>query len=233
MAKKYLVAGGSSGIGFELVKQLTEAGNEVIAVSRNPGELLSLPHVKHIPYDVKNNEALSLKEEQIDGIAYCPGTIHLKPFHGLKPEDFQEDFEINVKGAVKIIQSALKMLKKSDHASIVLFSTVAVQQGMPFHASVAASKGAIEGLTRALAAELAPKIRVNCIAPSITDTPLASRILSSDEKKKASAKRHALDRIGSASEVARMASFLLSDQSGWMTGQVIGLDGGMSAIRPL
>lgn len=136
-------------------------------------------------------------------------------------------------GAVKTLQSVVKTMKKNEGASIVFFSTVAVKQGMPFHASVAASKGALEGITRSLAAEFAPKVRVNCIAPSVTDTPLAGRILSSDEKKEASGKRHALNRVGTAKEVARMATFLLSNESSWMTGQVIGLDGGMSAIRPL
>lgn len=180
-----------------------------------------------------SESAPDLSLETIDGFAYCPGTINLKPFHGLKLEDFQMDFEVNVKGAIKTLQPIVKQLKKQGNASIVFFSTVAVQQGMPFHSSVAASKGALEGLTRSLAAELAPHVRVNCIAPSVTDTPLASRILSSEEKKEASGKRHALNRVGSADEVARLAAFLLSDESGWMTGQIIGLDGGMSAIRPL
>ncbi|MEQ9468225.1 MAG: SDR family oxidoreductase [Ekhidna sp.] len=233
MAKNYIVVGGSSGIGFELTKQLAEVGHQVTVLSRSKGELGTLSNVHYIEYDVTANEDPKIEMDTIDGIAYCPGTINLKPFHGLKSHDFQQDFEVNVLGAVKTLQFVLKQLKKSESASIVFFSTVAVQQGMPFHSSVAASKGAIEGLTRSLAAELAPKIRVNCIAPSITDTPLASRILSSDEKKETSGKRHPLNRVGTAKEVAKMANFLLSDDSGWMTGQIIGLDGGMSAIRPL
>ncbi|GAB4243313.1 MAG: SDR family oxidoreductase [Ekhidna sp.] len=233
MSKHYVIVGGSSGIGFELTRQLSEQGDKVTVLSRSGGNLDTLSDVSHISYDVTSDEDPKIEADTIDGFAYCPGTINLKPFHGLKPEDFQEDFDINVKGAVKVIQAALKLLKKADHASIVMFSTVAVQQGMPFHASVAASKGAIEGLTRSLAAELAPKIRVNCIAPSITDTPLASRILSSEEKKKNSGERHALNRVGTAEEVARLATFLLTEESSWMTGQVIGLDGGMSAVRPL
>jgi len=233
MAKQYVVAGGSSGIGYQLTKILSEAGNQVTVLSRSKGELDSLSNVKHIEYDVTSEDEPKLDLESIDGFAYCPGTINLKPFHGLKMKDFQEDFDVNVKGGVKVLQSILKPLKKGDNPSIVFFSTVAVQQGMPFHSSVAASKGALEGMTRALAAELAPKIRVNCIAPSVTDTPLASRILSSEEKKETSGKRHALERVGTAEEVAKMASYLLSDDAGWMTGQIIGMDGGMSAIRPL
>ena len=233
MSKHYLIAGGSTGIGFELTKQLTEAGNHVTVLSRSKGSLDTLSNVTHRVYDVTSGEPLPLAFDQLDGFAYCPGTINLKPFQGLKVEDFQKDFDVNVTGAVRVLHSIVKQLKKQDHASVVFFSTVAVQQGMPFHASVAASKGALEGLTRSLAAELSPKVRVNCIAPSITDTPLASRILSSEDKKEASGKRHALGRVGTPEEVARLAHFLLSESSGWMTGQIIGLDGGMSSIRPL
>ncbi|MEM6643386.1 MAG: SDR family oxidoreductase [Bacteroidota bacterium] len=233
MSKQYLIAGGSTGIGFELTKKLSENGNHVTVVSRSEGQLSELSNVKHIKFDVTSDESLTFEEEFFDGFAYCPGTINLKPFHGLKSKDFQQDFDVNVMGAVKTLQSALKLLKKAPHASIVFFSTVAVAQGMPFHASVAASKGALEGLTRSLAAELSPKIRVNCIAPSVTDTPLASRILSSDDKKETSGKRHALGRVGTAAEVAGLAHYLLSDDASWMTGQIIGLDGGMSSVRPL
>ncbi|WP_420318488.1 SDR family NAD(P)-dependent oxidoreductase [Ekhidna sp.] len=233
MAKNYIVVGGSSGIGYEITRQLTQKGHNVTVLSRSNGELGSLSNVSHIEYDVTSNEGPKLDLETVDGFAYCPGTINLKPFHGLKSDDFQDDFEVNVKGAVKTLQSVVKTMKKTEGSSIVFFSTVAVSQGMPFHASVAASKGALEGITRSLAAELAPKVRVNCIALSVTDTPLASRILSSDEKKKSSGERHALNRVGSAEEVARLATFLLSDDSSWMTGQIIGLDGGMSAVRPL
>ena len=233
MGKQYLIAGGSSGIGFELTKRLTKEGHRVTVLSRGKGRLDEVSGAMHIEYDVSSEQAPDLNLDQLDGFAYRPGTINLKPFHGLKMEEFQRDFDINVKGAIRILQAIVKQLKKQDHASVVFFSTVAVQQGMPFHSSVAASKGALEGLTRSLAAELAPKIRVNCIAPSITDTPLASRILSSEDKKEASGKRHALGRVGTAEEVANLASFLLSQESSWMTGQIIGLDGGMSAIRPL
>ncbi|MEQ6166225.1 SDR family oxidoreductase [Ekhidna sp. MALMAid0563] len=233
MGKNYVIVGGSSGIGYELTKQLSEEGHNITVLSRSKGELDSLANVSHVAYDVTSDDDPDVNMDTIDGFAYCPGTINLKPFHGLKPKDFQKDFDVNVKGAVKTLQAVVKTMKKSEGSSIVFFSTVAVSQGMPFHASVAASKGALEGITRSLAAELSPKVRVNCIAPSVTDTPLASRILSSDEKKKNSGERHALNRVGTAKEVARMAKFLLSDESSWMTGQIIGLDGGMSAVRPI
>ncbi|MEM6736759.1 MAG: SDR family oxidoreductase [Bacteroidota bacterium] len=233
MAKNYIVVGGSSGIGYELTRQLSEAGNYITVLSRNNHELDHLSNVSHITYDITSPEAPNIELDKIDGLAYCPGTINLRPFHGLKVDDFQHDFDVNVKGAVKVLQTILKQLKKSDYASVVFFSTVAVQLGMPFHSSVAASKGALEGMTRALAAELAPKVRVNCIAPSVTDTPLASRILSSDEKKKLSGERHALNRVGTAEEVAKLAFYLLSNNSSWITGQIIGIDGGMSATRTI
>ncbi|MEO9485116.1 MAG: SDR family oxidoreductase [Ekhidna sp.] len=233
MNKNYIIVGGSSGIGFEITKQLSESGNKVIVLSRSKGNLDTLSNVKHISFDITSELMPEITVDSIDGFAYCPGSINLKPFHGLKLADFQQDFEVNVKGAIKTLQHFVKQMKNHGNASIVFFSTVAVQQGMPFHASVAVSKGALEGLTRSLAAELAPKVRVNCIAPSVTDTPLASRILSSEEKKEASGKRHALNRVGTAEEVAKLATFLLSNDSSWMTGQIIGLDGGMSSIRPL
>lgn len=233
MSKHYVIAGGSSGVGFELTKLLSESGNHLTVLSRTMGKLGSLSNVTHIEYDVTSESEPKIAIDAIDGFVYCPGTIQLKPFHGLKLKDFQYDFEVNVLGGIKLLQSILKPLKKGGNSSVVFFSTIAVAQGMPFHSSTAASKGAIEGLTRSLAAELAPNIRVNCIAPSIIDTPLASRILSSEDKKVASGKRHALGRVGEANEVAKLASFLLTDDSAWMTGQIIGLDGGMSSVRPL
>jgi 3-oxoacyl-[acyl-carrier protein] reductase len=159
-------------------------------------------------------------------------TIVLKPFQRLTVENFLEDFNINFLGAVKVIQSCLDRLKKaSDGASIVLFSTVAVKAGMAFHASVASAKGAVEGLTRSLAAEFAPRIRVNAIAPSLTDTPLAQNLLSSAERRQASAERHPLKRIGSPRDIAQLAAHLLSDSGSWITGQIIHVDGGMGSLR--
>lgn len=170
--------------------------------------------------------------EVIDGLVYAPGSINLKPFNRLSIEDFENDFEVNVLGAVKTIQKLLPNLKKSESASVVLFSSVAAKLGMPFHASISASKSAVEGLMKSLAAELsAQKIRVNAIAPSLTDTNLAATLLSTPEKREASGKRHPLQRLGTADEIAKMVEFLLSENSSWITGQIIGIDGGMSKIK--
>ena len=170
--------------------------------------------------------------EEIHGLVYCPGSINLKPFNRLTQQDFINDFQQNVLGAVAIIQKLLPNLKKANGASIVLFSTVAAKLGMPFHASIAASKAAIEGLAKSLAAELAgSKIRVNVIAPSLTDTPLATALLNTSEKKDASGKRHPLQRVGTAEEMAKFVAFLISEDSSWITGQIIGIDGGMGSLK--
>lgn len=233
MSKSYLIIGASTGIGFGLTRQLVNDGNHVYAVARNQRDLASLPNVTYIEYDVLSDETLKLDAEVLDGYAYCPGTINLKPFHRLKKQDFLNDFSLNVLGAIDILQMILPALKKGNNPSILLFSTVAAQQGMEFHTSVAASKGAIESIVRSLAAELAPGIRVNAVAPSITDTPLASRLLSNEEKKAASGKRHPLQRVGTVEDVANAGYFLLTDKSTWITGQILGIDGGMSTLRML
>jgi NAD(P)-dependent dehydrogenase (short-subunit alcohol dehydrogenase family) len=222
--KNFLIVGGSSGIGKALAKQLSQAGHRVITTSRAASGFHR--------YDAVQDQ-LNLAElpEVLHGVAYCPGTINLKPFHRLTENDFMEDFRINVLGAVRTLQQTLPLLKNSDGAAVVLFSTVAVQQGMAFHASVAAAKGAVEGLAKSLAAEWAPKIRVNVIAPSLTDTKLAEKLLATDEKKKAAADRHPLKQLGSAEDMAQMAAFLLTNQSGWITGQVFHVDGGLSSVR--
>ena len=231
--KNYLIVGGSSGIGKALCHALSSAGHHIYATYLNTevDETMN-GGVEYHRLDVKEGKPdLDFLPEVLDGIAYCPGSINLAPFHRIKAEAFREDFDLQVVGAVKVIQAALPNLKASEQASILLFSTVAVQTGFQFHAQVSASKGALEGLTRALAAELAPKVRVNAIAPSVTDTPLASRLLSSDDKKKANADRHPLKTIGSPEDMASMGTFLLSDASKWVTGQIIHVDGGMSSIR--
>ncbi len=230
--KTYLIAGGSSGIGLALVKKLTAAGHHVTVISRTGDSLAGMPNVTHLQKDVLTDDISDSElPGALDGVAYCPGSINLKPFRSLKPDAFLEDFNINVLGAVKVLQASQKALKKAENPSVVLFSTVAVGQGMPFHASVAAAKGAVEGLTKSLAAEWAPSVRVNCIAPSLTDTPMAERLLSSDDKREASANRHPLRRVGSPEDIAALAAFLLSENSTWMSGQVLGLDGGMSTLR--
>jgi NAD(P)-dependent dehydrogenase (short-subunit alcohol dehydrogenase family) len=227
----YLIIGGTSGIGNQIVRQLAENGNEMWVTGREEKNLEGLS-VHFQRWDALNRTELELPEK-LDGLIYAPGTINLKPFHRIKMDAFQEEMEVNYFGAVSVIQQVLPALKKSEHPSVVCFSTVAVGQGMPFHASIASAKGAVEGLIRSLAAEYAPAIRFNAIAPSLVDTPLAGRLLSSDDKREASNKRHPLKRVGSPSDLANAAVFLLSNQSSWVTGQIIGVDGGMSSIRPI
>jgi NAD(P)-dependent dehydrogenase (short-subunit alcohol dehydrogenase family) len=233
--KKYVVIGGSSGIGLESVRQIIDAGGEVWAASRTFSEELKSTGAHFIELDVTGSvQALEEISGPIDGLLYCPGSINLRPFKALKIEDFQRDLEVNFLGAVKVVQHFLKQLKESGNSSIVLFSTVAVTQGMGFHSSIAASKGAIEGFARSLAAELASlNIRVNVVAPSLTDTPLASQLLATKEKREASEKRHPLNKIGTAEQLASMATFLLSEKTAWITGQIIHVDGGLSAIKSL
>ena len=230
MNKTFLLIGGSYGIGNKIIDLLPNE-SEIIVASRTKEGLLN-KKVKHITFNA-TEDTLSLEElpSKIDGFVYCPGSINLRPFRGLKSEAFLNDFELNVLGAVKCLQIIQPLLAASEQASVVLFSTVAVQTGIPFHASVATSKGALEGLGRSLAAEWAPKIRVNLIASSITDTPLANRFLNNEVKKEKSSLRHPLKRIGSVNDVAELAVFLLTEKSSWMTGQVIGLDGGISTLN--
>lgn len=226
--KATLIIGASSGIGDSLARLLVDNNEKVISISRTEPKLNVY---KHYSFDVTSSEAFPEIQDEIDGIVYCPGSINLKPFRVLKESDFFSDWQLNVMGAIKSIQAYSKNLQTSQGASIVLFSTLAVQLGMPFHSSVAASKGAIEGLTRALAAELSPKTRVNCIAPSLTNTALAEKLINSPEKLEASVQRHPLKRIGQADDIAQAAQFLLSQQSSWITGQVIHVDGGLSKLK--
>jgi len=231
--KNIFIVGGSSGIGLELVRSLEGNQHEVYVGSRTNATLEDFSGVHHIALDVKDEfPALEDLPDIIHGLVYCPGTIVLKPFQRLTTDDFLEDFNINLLGAVKIIKGCLGRLKKSPNgAAIVLFSTVAVKTGMPFHASVASAKGAVEGLTRSLAAEFAPHIRVNAIAPSLTDTPLAAPLLSSEERQRSSADRHPLKRVGLPWEIAGLARHLLTDEGSWITGQIFHVDGGMSSVR--
>ena len=229
--KTYIIIGASSGIGLQLAKTLAEKGDTVIG-TYNSHPLENSQNITYHPLNVTAAELdLSFFPEVIDGIVYCPGSINLKPFGRIKAEDFLSDFNLQVGGLIKVLQYAFPALKKSEHAAVVVFSTVAVQLGLPFHSQVSASKGAIEGLTKALSAEWAPSIRVNCIAPSLTDTPLAANLINTEEKKAANALRHPLKKIGTAIDIANMAAFLLSENAAWITGQIIHVDGGMSTVK--
>lgn len=228
----YLIIGGSSGIGRQLALSLSSAANTVYATYFKNPAVSDKPSLIYHYLDV-NEDSLSFDylPDIIDGIVYCPGSINLKSFARILPEEFAADYKLQVLGAVKVLQAVLPKLKQSTAGSIVLFSTVAVQTGLNFHTQVAASKGAIEGLCRALAAELSPKVRVNCIAPSLTDTPLASKLLDTEQKREANAQRHPLCKVGTPADIANLAEFLLSEKSGWITGQVMHVDGGLSSVR--
>lgn len=234
MAKTYVVVGATSGIGQEVAELLAGRGATVHALSRRGEQPDGPANLIHARCDVLAEEPTFPRiDEPVDGLAYLPGTINLKPFHLLRRKDFVQDLEVNYLGAVKTLQHFLPHLRKADSASVVLMSTVAVQTGLAFHASVAGAKGAVEGLARALAAELAPKIRVNAVAPSLTDTPLAASLLNQPAKREAASKRHPLQRIGKPADIASAVCFLLAEESDWMTGQVLAVDGGLSRIRSL
>lgn len=223
-----LLIGGSHGIGFELAKNLHEE-HTVYVASRTHDALGNL-EVNHIDFDAT---ADSLDEAQLPdvlhGFVYLPGSINLKPFKMLSVDTFREDMDINFFGMVSVLKTIIHRMDEG--SSIVFFSTVAVETGMPFHTSVAAAKGALEGFTKALAAEYAPKIRVNCIAPSLVDTPLAKRLLNNDRKREMMAERHPLKRFGKPEDIANLATFLLGEKSSWITGQIIGVDGGISTLN--
>jgi NAD(P)-dependent dehydrogenase (short-subunit alcohol dehydrogenase family) len=231
MNKNYVIIGGSSGIGKELVSILTKEGHNIFA-TYNENKIENHDKVQYQKFNVLNDSLnLDILPDEIDGLVYCPGSINLKPFKRFTDEDFISDFKLQVVGATKIIKILLPRLAKGGNSSIVLFSTIAVQNGFNFHSQVAISKGAIEGLTRSLAAELAPKIRVNAIAPSLTDTPLASKFLNTPQKIAAQAENNPLKKIGKVKDVAEAAAYLLTDKSSWTTGQILHVDGGYSTIK--
>jgi NAD(P)-dependent dehydrogenase (short-subunit alcohol dehydrogenase family) len=230
----YVIIGASGGIGKEVLNILSNnPESNLIATFHQNTIANTSTNIQIIKYNVLSNENpfTFLQNEPVDGLVYCPGAIMLKPFDRLRTEDFLNDYQIQFLGAVKTIQYLLPNLKKSQNASVVLFSTVAAGCGMNFHSVVASSKAALEGLTRSLAAEFAPKIRFNAIAPSLTKTPLAQSLTQNPERASQIADKHPLKRLGEPSDIAHLAVFLLSDKSSWITGQIIHADGGMSSIR--
>ncbi|MBC6989121.1 SDR family NAD(P)-dependent oxidoreductase [Hymenobacter sp. BT491] len=233
--KNILLVGASSGIGLATAQLLHTLGAHLFTASRHLSPELAELQTTHYEVDATQVIAPATFDtlpEVLHGVVYCPGSIKLRPFERIPLDDFRGDFELNVLGAVQVLQLTMKRLKKANGASVVLFSTVAADTGMAFHTSIATAKAAVEGLTRALAAEYAASnIRVNAIAPSLTDTPLAASLLNTPEKAEASAKRHPLQRIGQPKDLAYMASFLLSDHGSFITGQILPVDGGMSRLK--
>lgn len=225
--KTIIVVGGSKGIGNAIVTSLLSSYN-VINISRTAPEQTH-QNLTHYGCDVINDELPDI--ESVDGLVYCPGSINLKPIKRLSLDDFKADFEINVLGAVKVIQKYLPVLKNGNKPSIVLFSTVAAKLGMPFHASIAASKSAVEGLAKSLGAELAPTIRVNAIAPTVTDTELASKLLRNERMIENMNERHPLKRYLQPQEVADMAEFLISEKAASISGQVFQMDCGIVSFK--
>ena len=228
--RTYVFAGASSSMAVQAMTLFKAQGHRVIGISRsndNPGydEFYTIENYGFSKFPVIDGP--------VNGLAYFPGTINLKPFHRINETDFTNDFTINALGAAAFVQAYLPNLKNAEAPAIVLFSTVAVATGMQFHASIAMAKGAVEGLTRSLAAELAPKIRVNCIAPSLTDTPLAEKLLGSPEKAEAGRNRNPLKQVGTPTDLANAITFLLSENANWITGQILAVDGGMGAVRLL
>lgn len=227
----YLIIGGNSSIAQNLIAELSGSDNQVYVISREPLER-STSGVHSIELDILNEEIpAEFIPESLNGFAYFPGNINLKPFRALKEKDFKEALDIHVMGAVRSIQYAEKALKKSPGSSILLYSSVAVQTGMPFHAAIGIAKGAIEGLVRSLAAEFAPTIRVNGIALSLTNTKMAERLLSTDQKVEASKERHPLKEVGDPKNIAEISAFLLGDKAKWITGQILQADGGIGSLK--
>ncbi|NNL78891.1 MAG: SDR family oxidoreductase [Flavobacteriaceae bacterium] len=227
MERTLVIIGGSKGIGKAIVDALL-SDYKIINISRSKPEI-SHPNFTHFNCDVTKDDLPSI--EKADALVYCPGSINLKPVNRLSIEDFRNDYEINVLGAVKAIQAYLPALKAGTNPSVLMFSTVATKLGMPFHASIAAAKSAVEGLTKSLGAELAPTIRVNAIAPTVTNTELASKLLRNERSIEAMNERHPLKTFLQPDDVAGMAEYLLSDKARSISGQVFDLDCGIVSFK--
>ncbi len=227
MMKNIVIIGGSKGIGNAILLQQLE-NNFIYNISRNTPEITH-PNLKHFSGDVLQDTLPQI--EYIDTLIYCPGSINLKPIGNLSLDDFRKDFEINVLGAVKCIQQYLPILKKGNNPSIVLFSTVAAKLGMPFHASIATAKSGVEGLVKSLGAELASTVRINAIAPTITETTLSASILRNDRMKENMVERHPMKGYLQAQEVADMADFLISDKAKSISGQIFEMDYGLVTFK--
>ena len=225
--KKIVIIGGSKGIGNAILLQQLES-HKVYNLSRTSPEI-SHPNLIHFPVDVLRDDLPEI--ENIDALIYCPGSINLKPILSLSVEDFRNDFEINVIGAVRVIQNYLPVLKKGHNPSIVLFSSVAAKLGMPFHASIATAKAGVEGLVKSLGAELASVVRVNAIAPTITETSLSASILRNDRMKENMMERHPMKNYLKPQEVAQMANYLISDEAASISGQVFQMDYGLVSFK--
>ena len=235
MTAKYLIFGATGAIGSNLANQLYNSNHNVHLVARNEDEIKSLSEKLKCSYSVadvlENNFIDKIKSEitEIKGIAYCVGSIDLKPLKMVSENDFQKCMKLNLYSAVEVIKAYQDSLKKNK-GSIILFSTVAAKRGFTNHSIIASTKAAVEGLTISLAAEFAPNIRVNCIAPSLTNSKIAQPLLKNTIMAESIAKAHPMKRIGEGKDAAAMAKFLLTDESSWITGQIIGVDGGRSSI---
>lgn len=225
--KTYLVVGGSKGIGKALT-QILLAHSKVVVLSRSRPDL-EHANLTHYTCDITSDNLPEI--DALDGLVYCPGSINLKPISRLSLDDFKADFEINVLGAVRAIQKYMPILKNGANPSIVLFSTVAVKMGMPFHASIATAKAGVEGLTKSLAAEFTPTVRVNAIAPTVTDTDLAYKLLRNEKMIENITERHPLKKFLNPEEVAYMADFLLSEKASSLSGQIFEMDCGIVSLK--
>lgn len=227
MKKTIVIVGGSNGIGNAILKELVST-NSIVNISRSTPNF-EHENLVHYTCNVLNDDLPEIKN--VDTLIYCPGSINLKPFNRLRIEDFTADYEINVLGAIKAIQQYLPQLKVGNSPSILLFSTVAVKLGMPFHASIASAKAAVEGLVKSLGAEFAPTIRVNAIAPTVTDTSLAAKLLRNDLMKENMKERHPLKKYLNPNEVSAMAVYLTSEKAASISGQIFQLDCGITSFK--